>query len=387
MSLTFYANLVSQPSRAVALFLKVNNIPHEFKFVDMVKGEHTSEVYEKLNPFKKVPIIDDNGFILRESVGILRYLCRERNVPDHWYPKDSKQQARVDEYLEWQHLDTRASCAMFVQIKNKQKHSNNELHGMSSHCSICKNYNEQANPKWYLLEGVNLRSWFSEHTNYVDSWLTKEHALVSTINFLKPPDSTFQGEWENIFRSLFHSYTESSLWVLENTPLGEPHIHGLHISNQRTDNFRTKINKQIKKDSNLMFTVKTQVCRSVENYITYLWKNPIYIVSNRTSLLEIMWTWPHRPIFDIEHQLTHSNNTMKDFSHILYHIITRDNITTIEDIEQNYQQLLMPHLHNVHLNKVMTQTLQFYLDQKSNTPIDLGGPICSNARQHVLKTY
>ncbi|XP_069703061.1 glutathione S-transferase theta-1-like isoform X2 [Periplaneta americana] len=117
MSLTFYANLVSQPSRAVALFLKVNNIPHEFKFVDMVKGEHTSEVYEKLNPFKKVPIIDDNGFILRESVGILRYLCRERNVPDHWYPKDSKQQARVDEYLEWQHLDTRASCAMFVQIK------------------------------------------------------------------------------------------------------------------------------------------------------------------------------------------------------------------------------------------------------------------------------
>jgi glutathione S-transferase len=51
------------------------------------------------------------------SVGILRYLCREKNVPDHWYPKDSKQQAKVDEYLEWQHLDTRLSCAMYFQYK------------------------------------------------------------------------------------------------------------------------------------------------------------------------------------------------------------------------------------------------------------------------------
>jgi glutathione S-transferase len=29
-------------------------------------GEHLSEEYEKLNPLKKVPIIEDNGFILRE---------------------------------------------------------------------------------------------------------------------------------------------------------------------------------------------------------------------------------------------------------------------------------------------------------------------------------
>lgn len=51
------------------------------------------------------------------SVAILRYLCREKNVPDHWYPKDSKQQAKVDEYLEWQHLDTRLNCSMYFQHK------------------------------------------------------------------------------------------------------------------------------------------------------------------------------------------------------------------------------------------------------------------------------
>ena len=29
-------------------------------------------------------------------------------VADHWYPRDSRAQARVDEYLECQHLGTRS---------------------------------------------------------------------------------------------------------------------------------------------------------------------------------------------------------------------------------------------------------------------------------------
>jgi glutathione S-transferase len=29
-------------------------------------GEHLSEEYEKLNPLKKVPVVEDHGFILRE---------------------------------------------------------------------------------------------------------------------------------------------------------------------------------------------------------------------------------------------------------------------------------------------------------------------------------
>ncbi|XP_023707304.1 glutathione S-transferase theta-1 [Cryptotermes secundus] len=117
MTLKFYGNLLSQPCRAIFIFLKANQIPYEFKFIDMTKGEHLSEEYEKLNPLKKVPVIEDRGFILRESVGILRYLCREKKVQDHWYPTDSKQQAKVDEYLEWQHLDTRLNCAMYFQYK------------------------------------------------------------------------------------------------------------------------------------------------------------------------------------------------------------------------------------------------------------------------------
>lgn len=51
------------------------------------------------------------------SVAIVRYLCRELKLPDHWYPQDSRLQAKVDEYLEWQHNNTRIFCAMYFQQK------------------------------------------------------------------------------------------------------------------------------------------------------------------------------------------------------------------------------------------------------------------------------
>ena len=51
------------------------------------------------------------------SVAILRYLARDRKVAEHWYPSDLKKQAKVDEYLEWQHLNTRLFCAMFFRHK------------------------------------------------------------------------------------------------------------------------------------------------------------------------------------------------------------------------------------------------------------------------------
>lgn len=39
------------------------------------------------------------------------------SIPEHWYPKDLQSRALVDEYLEWQHNNTRMGCAMFFQTK------------------------------------------------------------------------------------------------------------------------------------------------------------------------------------------------------------------------------------------------------------------------------
>lgn len=53
----------------------------------------------------------------RFSVAILRYLVKSRHLEDNWYPSDLKRQARVDEYLEWQHNNTRALCTMYFRVK------------------------------------------------------------------------------------------------------------------------------------------------------------------------------------------------------------------------------------------------------------------------------
>lgn len=116
-SLIFYYHLVSQPSRALKLLLDVNNISYTKKHVNLLQGEHLQEDYAKINPFQKVPVIKHNDFILTESIAIARYLCRELKVPDHWYPKESIKQAKVDEFLEWQHLELRYPCALFFQYK------------------------------------------------------------------------------------------------------------------------------------------------------------------------------------------------------------------------------------------------------------------------------
>lgn len=42
-------------------------------------------------------------------------MAREKLVPYHWYPKESQQQARIDEYLEWQHTNTRLACTTYFQ--------------------------------------------------------------------------------------------------------------------------------------------------------------------------------------------------------------------------------------------------------------------------------
>ncbi|KAL7294120.1 hypothetical protein TKK_0012151 [Trichogramma kaykai] len=102
----------------VYIFLRVNGIPFESRSYQLVKREHDNAEFEKINVFKKVPAIAHDGFNVMESVAILRYLCREFKVADHWYPReDSRAQARVDEYLEWQHLNVRKPLVAYLIAK------------------------------------------------------------------------------------------------------------------------------------------------------------------------------------------------------------------------------------------------------------------------------
>jgi len=118
MSLKLYYDLLSQPSRSLYIVLKLSDIPFEQCPVPLRNGTHMTDDYMKnVSKFQKVPVLHHNDFKLTESVAILRYLSRETKLPEKWYPKDSVKQAKVDEYLEWQHNNTRALCAMYFRMK------------------------------------------------------------------------------------------------------------------------------------------------------------------------------------------------------------------------------------------------------------------------------
>ncbi|XP_066511081.1 glutathione S-transferase theta-1-like isoform X2 [Hoplias malabaricus] len=106
-----YLDLLSQPCRALLIFLKHNKIPHKVHTVALRRGEQKSEEFTRINPMQKVPVIEHNGFILTESDAILKYLATVFNVPEHWYPLHPQQRARVDEYMAWHHSNTRPHVA------------------------------------------------------------------------------------------------------------------------------------------------------------------------------------------------------------------------------------------------------------------------------------
>uniref|UniRef100_A0A182QJH9 Uncharacterized protein n=1 Tax=Anopheles farauti TaxID=69004 RepID=A0A182QJH9_9DIPT len=115
LGLRLYYDFLSQPSRALYIFLSTNKIPFERCPVALRKLEQKSPEYRKnVNRFGKVPCIVDRDFRLAESVAIYQYVAREYAVAPHWYATDdSVRRARIDEYLSWQHLNIRADVSLY----------------------------------------------------------------------------------------------------------------------------------------------------------------------------------------------------------------------------------------------------------------------------------
>ncbi|XP_068159875.1 glutathione S-transferase theta-1 [Drosophila tropicalis] len=112
----YYYDLMSQPSRALFIIFRLSGMPFEDCVVALRNGEHLTDEYKtNINRFQRVPCINDNGYKLAESVAILRYLSAKGKIPEHLYPKYFVDQARVDEFLEWQHMTLRITCALYFR--------------------------------------------------------------------------------------------------------------------------------------------------------------------------------------------------------------------------------------------------------------------------------
>ena len=94
-----YYHPVSTVSRPVVLFALDNGIDLDLQLVDLTTGEHMQPAYERINPSRLVPVLEDGDFRLTESSAILKYLADSIDSPA--YPKDLRKRARVNEMMDW----------------------------------------------------------------------------------------------------------------------------------------------------------------------------------------------------------------------------------------------------------------------------------------------
>ena len=66
--------------------------------VDIFKGEHKTDSLSKINPNQKIPVLDDDGFILWESNAILLYLAN-KHLPKNYISYDPKKYGLITQWL------------------------------------------------------------------------------------------------------------------------------------------------------------------------------------------------------------------------------------------------------------------------------------------------
>ena len=81
-------------SRRVRIGLLEKQIPCDLVEVDMGKGEHRSPEYRAINPYGRVPTLEEDGFVLYESTAILDYLEATNPAPP-LVPADARGRAHV----------------------------------------------------------------------------------------------------------------------------------------------------------------------------------------------------------------------------------------------------------------------------------------------------
>jgi glutathione S-transferase len=83
--------------KALMTFAEKGHEP-ELSVVVLPKGEHKLPEHLARHPFGKVPVLDDDGFVLYETPAITRYLDRRLSGP-RLTPEDPREAARMEQFM------------------------------------------------------------------------------------------------------------------------------------------------------------------------------------------------------------------------------------------------------------------------------------------------
>lgn len=142
----------------IRLFCSLLGLHCESVPVDLTKLEHKREAFLALNPRGQVPVLDDAGTVVWDSMAILVYLARKYGG-ERWLPTEAETMARV---MQWLALS-----------------ENEILYGLARARAVTK-----FNRPWDLAQCQDLgRSGLGVMENHLEKnrWLAADHPTIADI--------------------------------------------------------------------------------------------------------------------------------------------------------------------------------------------------------------
>lgn len=88
-------------------------LEHKVCFVDLTKGEQNTPQFTALNPNQRMPVLEDDGFVLWEANAIVQYLASKR-PNSGLLPVDERRRADVTRWLCWDLAHWDSACAILI---------------------------------------------------------------------------------------------------------------------------------------------------------------------------------------------------------------------------------------------------------------------------------
>ncbi len=109
----FYIFICSPRAFKVMAVANHLGLDYELQQLDPTKGEHLSAAYATVNPNKRIPAMEDEGFILWESNAIAQYLASKKPETG-LLPPDGRARAQVNQWQFWDMSSWDPACAIIV---------------------------------------------------------------------------------------------------------------------------------------------------------------------------------------------------------------------------------------------------------------------------------
>ena len=195
-----YYNPVSGHAHRAYLFLSLLGLDFELVPVNMAKREHKSPEYLKLNAFGLVPVLDDDGVIIPDSLAILVYLARKYGRTD-WLPEELVAHAQVQRWLSVAAgLVAFGPCAArLINVIHAPFHADEVI--ARSHALLKGVETELTGREWLVggaptIADVALYSYIARAPEgnvdlrgypHVNAWLKRVEALPGFVEFARTP--------------------------------------------------------------------------------------------------------------------------------------------------------------------------------------------------------